>query len=45
MQRMQDTAEEPSPNPSTRAGGYGMAGLDARTAGHSPVLPLQATPL
>lgn len=25
MPRMQDTAEEPSPSPSTRAGGYGTA--------------------
>lgn len=32
MPRMQDTAEEPSPSLSTRAGGYGTAGLGAEAA-------------
>lgn len=41
MPRMQDTAEEPGPSPSTRAGGYGTAGLGAEAKpGQNPVLSL-----
>lgn len=36
MPRMQDTAEEPSPSPSTRAGVYGMATLGAEAAWPKP---------
>lgn len=45
MPRMQDTAEEPSPSPSTRAGGCGTASLGAEAAWPESVLSLQATPL